>query len=62
MEVNAVQNNASNTELEAIRQAGEASARNQYREQNSSIPYPDSGSNISSSYSRRSGRSPGNTS
>ena len=41
MEANAIKNSASNEELEAIRQAGEALARNQYREQNSSLLNPD---------------------
>ena len=44
MEANAIKNSASNEELEAIRQAGEALARNQYREQNGSLLTPDSSS------------------
>ncbi|KAL8827984.1 MAG: hypothetical protein Q9191_002853 [Dirinaria sp. TL-2023a] len=51
MEAIAVQTRASNDEIEAIRRAGEASARNQYREQNASF-YPESNSNISGSSSR----------
>ena len=47
MEANAIKNKASNKELEAIRQAGEALARNQYREQNASLLTPDSSSEIS---------------
>lgn len=41
MEANAINNSASNEELKAIRQAGEALARNQYREQNSSMLTPE---------------------
>jgi len=58
MEANAVQGNATNKQLEAIRRAGEASLRNQYREQNYSLLYPDAGSNVSGSSSTRSMPSP----
>lgn len=61
MEATAVQYSASNDEIEAIRRAGEASARNMYREQNASFLSPESDSNISSSYSRGSARSPSKT-
>ena len=60
MENTAIQNSASNDEIEAIRRAGEASARNQHREQSTSLLYSESTSNISSSNSssRGSARSP----
>lgn len=58
MEANAVQSNATNEQLEAIRLAGEASLRNQYREQNYSLLYPDASSNVSGSSSKRSVPSP----
>lgn len=51
MEANAVQSNATNEQLEAIRLAEEASLRNQYREQNYSLLYPDASSNVSGSSS-----------
>ena len=47
MEADAIQNNAKDEELEAIRQAGEAAARNKYRERDVSLLYPDARSNTS---------------
>lgn len=54
MEATAIQSSATNEQLEAIRRAGEASLRNQYREQNQSTLYPDPNTSISTSSSARS--------
>ena len=54
MEANAAQSNATNEQLEAIRRAGEASMRNQYREQNQSLVYPEPSSATSGNSSIRS--------
>ena len=45
MEADAIRNNAKDEELEAIRQAGEAAARNQHRERDVSLLYPDASPN-----------------
>lgn len=58
MQANAIQSNATNEQLEAIRRAGEASLRNQYREQNHSLLYPDANFNVSGSSSGGSMPSP----
>lgn len=62
METNAVESSATDEQLEAIRRAGEASIRSQYREQNQSILYPDAGPNVSGTSSTGSAPSPSWTS
>lgn len=54
MEANAVQSNATNQQWEAIQGPDKASIRNQYREQNFSLLYPDGGSKFNGSNSTRS--------
>ena len=49
MEANAIKNSASNKELEDIRKAREALARNQYHEQKSRLLKPDLNSTTSKS-------------